>query len=109
MHSRTVVRQQRPIPAENHRHQAHSSEWYEQNSRPLGRSNLRDLNRDRGSTHATRRWMDEDQRAGPYDNVGQVSRRSDYDRRVSHRRDEEYEQYQQDNEYEYDDRSNTLN
>jgi hypothetical protein len=101
--NRSSARQQCPTLNED-RHR-HSPEWYEITSRPLGRSNLRDLDRNRGATHATRRWRDENQRAGPYSTIGQVSWASDYDQRVPHRYEEEYEQ---DNEYEYHNRSDTL-
>lgn len=56
----------------------------------------------RGPTDATRRWSDEEQRSGPYNNIGQIGRRSDYERGAP-------QQYEQDEEeYEYDDRSDTL-
>ncbi|KAH4180736.1 hypothetical protein HBI52_111580 [Parastagonospora nodorum] len=101
-HNCSSVRQLQPTLSQNRRHQTHSSEWYERNSRPLGRSNLRNLDLTRGPTNATRRWRDEDQRSGPYNNIGQVGRQSDYERGAP-------QQYEQDEEeYEYDDQSDTL-
>ena len=100
--SRDSARQLQPISSQSRRHQTRSSEWYERNSRPLGQSNLRDLDMARGATDATRRWSDEDPRSGPYNNIGQTGRISDYERGAS-------QQHEQDGEdYEYDDRSDTL-
>lgn len=46
-----------------------------------------------------RRWIEEDQRGEPYNNIERVSERSDYDRRVPYQRG--WEQEEQDEEYEY--------
>jgi hypothetical protein len=90
--------------------QPESSERHAANSRPLGASNLRDLNQNRTPTHAMERQWSEDQRPGPYTAIGYVGRRSVYDNEreefVRYRHEEASEQYHHSDEYEeYDDRS----
>jgi hypothetical protein len=106
---RSSTKQPDPIP-NGSQFQPESSEQHAANSRPLGASNLRDLNQNRTLTHAMERQWSEDQRAGPYNAIGYVGRRSVYDDEreefVRYCREEESEQYHHSDEYEeYDERS----
>jgi hypothetical protein len=107
-HNRSSTRQQRPRRPNHYRGDSHSPDPYH-NSRPLGFTYLRNLNRDRSPTSAVWMRLNEDQRAGPFDNIGQINVRYDYDQRAPHQYGEGYQLYQEDEVYEeYDDRSDTI-
>jgi hypothetical protein len=56
-----------------------------------------------------RRRLNDDQRAGPYDNVREVNARSEYEERASYQCEQESLRYQEEGVYEgHDDRSETL-
>jgi hypothetical protein len=55
------------------------------------------------------RRLNEDQRAGPYDNIRQVNARPEYDQLAPYRYEEGHQRYHEEGMYEgYDDRSETL-
>ncbi|KAH7414270.1 hypothetical protein DE146DRAFT_29805 [Phaeosphaeria sp. MPI-PUGE-AT-0046c] len=80
-HNRSTSRQPRPTPTRSYRSPAAQ---HQPNSRPLGYSNLRDLNESRNPQHPVERRLREDQRSGPYDAIHSVGRPSDYARREQH-------------------------
>jgi hypothetical protein len=59
--------------------QDYSPEQYPRDSWPLGMSNLRHLNENRPPAPRLESWMREEQCVGPYNNVGSVGRRSEYE------------------------------
>jgi hypothetical protein len=104
--NRSSVRQLRPTPTGTHRPRAYSPDWYQRNSRPLGMTNLRDLDQNRNQIHAMERRLHEDQRAGPYDALGYVDQRVGTETRERRGYGGRYRQHHQYEEYDdFDDRS----
>lgn len=99
---RSSARQSQPTPNEHHYPQHQPFDHHSNNNRPLGMSNLQDLNERRPRTYPIDGRINEHQHAGPYDAVGYVSRQSDHERNNEPQGYEEYEGYE---EVDFDDRS----
>jgi hypothetical protein len=79
-------------------------EQYSRDSWPLGMSNLQRLDRNRSPAPPLEGWMREEQRDGPYNNVGSVGWQSEYDERLEwdevYRHEDETEQHGREDEHE---------
>jgi hypothetical protein len=73
------TRQQHFVQTEEAQRRNRSSCQHLEHIRPLGMSNLRELNQSRNPMHAMDRRLYESQHAGPYDGIQYVGRRSDYE------------------------------